>query len=178
MVSIGNTIFHPFRSTRSQCQSYISTRECKLNGIISPNRKCNNLLFQFLISNGEQLNGSSCFITGVTVFDADRYNRGGLAQIVGGGLHQNNVTINFISKPGEYMLFTVIIYGYCVQNISQPAITHESNTLHANPINISQPIAPSYGWNVQSNLSTLNSTDVLVQNITTSSNHPWWHFWS
>lgn len=127
----------------------------------------------------EQSNSSSCLITGIRVFDADRYGKGGLAKITDGGLHHNNVTINFTSKPGECMPFTIIINGYCAENISNQVISNETNTQHANPMNNDQPIAPSYGWNVVPlNVSALNTSSVLVQNITAPSNSSWWHFWS
>lgn len=120
----------------------------------------------------DQSTDTECLITGVRVLDADRYGKGGLVKIVDGGLHRNNVTINFCSKPGEAMLYNIILNGICAKN--QPNESH-IQAIHTNP-------TPSYGWNVQpanvsSTMSTFNSSSVLVQNITSPSNKPWWHFW-
>lgn len=118
-------------------------------------------------------------ITGVRVFDMDRFGKGGLAKIIDGGLHQDHATINFISKPGEPMLFTVIINGYCVQN--HQIQSNANNVQQANPINYREPVAtpPMYGWIPPLNDSLNdNSSSVVIQNITTPSNSSnWWHFW-
>lgn len=114
--------------------------------------------------------GSNCTIVGLNVMDVDPHGNGGLAKVVGGGPKHNNVTIRFISKPGEAMLFHVIVTGYCLNNY-----------------------APSFGWaeplrsynryqynasNITSN--TYNGSATRFANYTlpaVSPNAPWWHLW-
>lgn len=103
-------------------------------------------------------------IAGVNVEDVDPYGKGGLAKVIAGGVNHNNVTIRFTSKPGEAMLFHVIVTGYCLNN-------HSPNQ--------------SYGW-----AEPLRSYSPNHNNPTNSTNYnqppttttappkkPWWHFW-
>lgn len=111
--------------------------------------------------------------------DTDRFGKGGLAKIIDGGRNTNNVTINFISKPGEAMQFNVTLNGYCVKN--QPIAWHANNVQHANPINYQEPVKmapPLYGWIPPMN-GSLNDSSVLIQNLTQPSNSSGWfsHFW-
>ncbi|XP_031640096.1 uncharacterized protein LOC116352033 [Contarinia nasturtii] len=112
---------------------------------------------------------SDLWLAGIRVMDADRFGKGGLVKIVDGGLHQTYVTINFCSKPGESMLYTIILNAVYMRNNS-----YQQNAIQkAAPTNPS----PSYGWIQPTNISTFNRSSVLVQNLTSPSNSPWWHFW-
>ncbi|XP_055318192.1 uncharacterized protein LOC129576715 [Sitodiplosis mosellana] len=123
------------------------------------------------------LNSSRCLITGVTVNDIDLFGNGGLAKIIDGGLGQDRVTINFVSKPGEPMHFSLKINGYCVK--MNPMDSYTNTAQHAIPLNreLVNTVQPSYGWMPPSNLTLNNSSSVLMQNITSTSNSSgWWHF--
>lgn len=116
-------------------------------------------------------------ITGVNVMDIDQYGKGGLAQVIGGGLNQNNVTIRFTSKPGEAMLFRIVVNGYCVKTY-----TADQGFAWAEPVRSNS----SYHYNASSHSNNIgiNSNN----NAMNALNHPkpaatgsviksWWHFW-
>lgn len=110
--------------------------------------------------------------------DINPFGKGGLVKIIDGGLRQDHVTFNFVSKPGESLQFTVKIYGYCVKN--DPLESKANTVENANPINYLESVAsivrPSYGWAIPSNAT--NSSPVETQNATSPSNtNEWWHFW-
>lgn len=105
--------------------------------------------------------------------DIDPYGNGGLAKVLGGGLNHNNVTIRFTSKPGEAMLFRVVVTGYCLKNYSPNQSYGWAQPLHS---------YSRYHYNdTNSTISSLyNNSANYNQSIATTAgpaNKPWWHFW-
>lgn len=119
-----------------------------------------------------------CMIAGVNVADVDPYGKGGLAKVLAGGVNHNNVTIRFTSKPGEAMLFHVVVTGYCLRNYSPNQPYGWAEPLHS---------YSSYQYN-----ATTNSTGSTSRNHSATHfanynhpnavsaappNKPWWQFW-
>lgn len=132
-----------------------------------------NIFFFKTLNQFKKYNSSRCLITALHLSDV---NTGGLMRIVGGGLHQSNVSINFTSKEGKPMRFIVEIRGFCIANVVNVQSSYATNT-QAIPIYNSQ----SYGWINPSNESSIynHTTDYpRMQNSTSPpANSTWWHFW-
>lgn len=113
---------------------------------------------------------SRCMIAGVNVADVDPYGKGGLAKFLGGGVNHNNVTIRFTSKPGEGMLFRVVVTGYCLKNYSP-----NQSYGWAEPLRSYSP----YHYNATNTTSNNSYNNYNHPNAITAAppNKPWWHFW-
>lgn len=121
------------------------------------------------LSTNKKSIGTRCVISGVNVMDVDPYGNGGLAKVIDGGLNHSNVTIRFTSKPGEAMLFHVLVSGYCLKNYSPSQSYGWAEPLHS--------YSP-YHYN-DSNLYTndVNHNNQSIATIVTPLDKPWWHFW-
>lgn len=112
-------------------------------------------------------------ITGANVMDVDPYGNGGLAKVIHGGLNQNDITIRFTSKPGEAMLFNIVVTGYCLKNYSPNQSYGWAEPLHS--------YSPYHYYNATNSSSNLynNSANYNQTHATTNAppNKPWWHFW-
>lgn len=117
-------------------------------------------------------------ISGVTVADVDPFGKGGLAKIIGGGLNKNNVTIRFTSKPGEAMLFRVVVTGYCL-NSYQP----NQSFGWAEPLrsfsrfhyNASHPFYNNSMDSIYNNSAMHHPPPPATSEAPPKK--PWWHFW-
>lgn len=113
-------------------------------------------------------------IAGVDVADVDPYGKGGLVKLLSGGVNHNNITVRFISKPGEAMLFRVLVTGYCLNSYSpnqsygwaEPLRSY--SPYHYNATNANATSNRSYN---------ISATHFDNYNQPAQRNKPWWQFW-
>lgn len=110
-------------------------------------------------------------IAGVDVKDVDPYGKGGLAKVVSGGVNHNNITVRFTSRPGEAMLFRILVTGYCLKSYSP-----NQSFGWAEPLRSYNP----YQYNVtnaNANGKYNQSATAATAGTAAPSDKPWWHFW-
>lgn len=112
-------------------------------------------------------------IAGVDVTDIDPYGKGGLAKVVSGGLNHNNITVRFTSKPGEAMLFRVLVTGYCLKSYSP-----NQSYGWAEPLRSYSPFHyNATNANTTNNSSYNQPADAADASTAAQRNKAWWHFW-
>lgn len=115
-------------------------------------------------------------IAGVDVADVDPYGKGGLVKMVSGGVNHNNITVRFTSKPGEAMLFRILVTGYCLKSYPPNQSYGWAEPLRSNsPYHYDNATNANTTYNGSYNISANYS-----QPATTTAaprNKPWWHFW-